>query len=78
MLVQSPSLSNLDAWIKAAKGLRYKDFRVVRMGEVVGGFGVGEGEVRVFEEVGEVGEWLGREGGWGWWVEGMGWGRGKG
>lgn len=78
MLVQSSSLENVDAWVKVVKRLRYKDFRVMRRGEVVGDFGVRAGQVRVFEEVGEVGRWLGEEGGREWWVEGMGWGKGEG
>jgi len=78
MLLQSSSLENVEAWVKVVKRLRYKDFRVMRRGEVVGDFGVRAGQVRVFEEVGEVGRWLEEEGGREWWVEGMGWGKGEG
>jgi hypothetical protein len=72
MLVQSSSLENVEAWVKVVKRLRYKDFRVMRRGEVVGDFGVRAGQVRVFEEVGEGGG--GGGGGWG----GGGGGRGGG
>lgn len=82
MLVESSSLENVEAWVKVVKRLRYKDFRVMRRAEVVGEsggqLGVERGEVRKFEEVGEMGRWLGGLGGRGWWVEGMGWGKGEG
>lgn len=82
MLVESSSLENVEAWVKVVKRLRYKDFRVMRRAEVVaeggGKLGVERGEVRIFEEVGEMGRWLGGWGGRGWWVEGMGWGKAEG
>ena len=77
MLAEAMTHDAIAQWVGCVRRLRYKDFRVAKIEEVIeGGAGGlkpgGNGQVREFEEMKELGAYLEECGIWQWWREHMG------